>query len=90
MAEVVGHIYKKEFVSWQIADCNNYVANHCNYCNNCWKCKVCKKFSQECNVKGIKTFNVNKKWWSIDWKKQKNGESLPVLRFHDKKQFSVL
>ena len=90
MAKCVGFIESRESVLQQIADCNDYVAKHCYFCKNCWECKVTLKFNCECEKKGIRSYNSNKKWWSISWPQEKNGDHLPVLQFHDGKKNSFL
>ena len=72
--KLIGYIERKDSVLRQIGECNNYIATHCYYCKNCWQCRVTTKFNKEIIAKGIKTFNADKKWWSIDWSEEKNGE----------------
>ena len=84
MAVCIGFIEKRENVLAKISQSNDYVAMHCNFCKNCYKHKIIKGFKEEIRTKGIKTFNQDKKWWSIDWRKDKDGDNIPILKFHDR------
>ena len=84
MAVSVGFIEKREYVLSKISESNDYVATHCNFCKKCYKCKIIKGFKDEIRTKGIKTFNQDKQWWSINWRKDKDSDNIPISKFHDR------
>ena len=61
----------REEVLEKIGQCVDYVGLNCFYCNRCWFCHVTKVLQQQASKKGIKTFNSDIVWWSIDWYKGK-------------------
>ena len=63
----------------QYKDCVEWVSTNCYFCKECWKCDVTKTFGIEIEKKGFKTFNSEKRWWRLDWRKVKNEDPLPVL-----------
>ena len=65
----------RESILSQIERCVEYVSTHCYYCKNCWECKVTSRLQKQSNIKGLKTFNRQIKWWSIAW-----VDYLPVLK----------
>ena len=83
-AILVGYIQKRELVLEEITESNDYVVNHCYFCKNFWNCKVVSQFKKEIESKGIKTFNADKVWWGINWRKDQDRDPLPVLKFYDK------
>ena len=76
---IVGYITNRNEIESQLKSCIDFVSQKCYYCGNCWECQVTKTFQIEIEKKGFKTFNSEKKWWRLDWRKIKNGDSLPVL-----------
>ena len=75
-------IEKREEILKKIEECVDFVGDNCFYCNKCWHCRVTKMLQREASKKGLKSFNSDIKWWSIDWYKGKNGENLPKLNCH--------
>ena len=88
MAVCVGFIEKREYISKQITEANNYVASHCYFCKNCYQCKIVNGFKREMESKGFKTFNLEKQWWAINWRKDKQGDNIPVLKYSDRIKFT--
>ena len=79
----IGIIQKREYICKQITEGSDYVASHCYFCKNCYKCKMMRGFKLEMESKGFKTFNLDKEWWSIGWRKDNEGNFIPVLKYHD-------
>ena len=75
-------IEKRENVLQKINNCVEYVGLNCFYCNQCWYCQVTKTLQREASKKGIKTFNSDIDWWSIEWYRDKHGENIPILKYH--------
>ena len=45
-------------------------------------CCVTKKLQREAASKGIRTFNSDIDWWSIDWYVDENYENMPKLEYY--------
>ena len=74
-----GFIRHKDCVFKELLQCTEYIATRCYFCKKCWQCKVTREYQLELERKGFKTFNSEKKWWRIDWQKEKYNKPLPVL-----------
>ena len=75
-------IGKREDVLEKIDQAFDFVSLNCFCCNVCWHCNVVLKLRKESVRVGIKTFNSDIKYWSIDWEKNENGESMPKLTYY--------
>ena len=64
-------IDRRQEVLEQIDQCVEFVGLNCFHCNRYWYCHVTKTLQREASGKGIKTFNSDIAWWSIDWYKDK-------------------
>ena len=71
--EFCSMIIGKEYVLKEIQACVDYVCANCFFCDNCWKCLVTKKLQKEAAKKKLKSSEVG--WWSINWVKDKSGNS---------------
>ena len=76
---ICGYVINRDEIASQYKDCVEWVSTNCYFCGKCWKCDVTKTFKIEIEKKGFKTFNSEKRWWRLDWRKIKNGDPLPVL-----------
>ena len=88
MAACVGFIEKREYICKQITEANDYVASHCYFCKNCYQCNIVNGFKREMESKGFKTFNLDKQWWAINWRKDEQGDNIPVLKYYDRIKFT--
>ena len=88
MAVCVGFIEKREYISKQITEANNYVASHCYFCKDRYQCKIVNGFKQEMESKRFKTFNLEKQWWAINQRKDEQGNNIPVLKYCDRVKFT--
>ena len=75
-------IIEKRDVLEKIDQAFDFVSLNCFCCNICWHCNVVLKLLKESVRVGIKTFNSDIKYWSIDWEKNENGESMPKLTYY--------
>ena len=39
-------------------------------------------------VKDLKFFNLDKQWWAINWRKDEQGDNIPVLKYYDRIKFT--
>ena len=66
MAELFCIIEKREEILEKIDQAFDFVSLSCFFCNGCWRCCVARKLQKESVRVGIKTFNSDIKYWSID------------------------
>ena len=76
---ITGYITNRDEIQSNYKDCVDYVSTNCYFCGKCCECQITKTFKIEIEKKGFKTFNSEKRWWRLDWRKIKNGDSLPIL-----------
>ena len=76
---ICGYMICRDEIESQYKDCVEWVSTNCYFCKECWKCDMTKTFGIEIEKKGFKTFNSEKRWWRLDWRKVKNEDPLPVL-----------
>ena len=72
-------IEKREDVLKKTDQAFDFVSLNCFCCNICWHCNVVLKLRKESVRVGIKTFNSDIEYWSIDWEKNENSEYMPKL-----------
>ena len=82
MAELFCIIEKREEILEKIDQAFDFVSLNCFFCNVCWHCCVTRKLQKESVRVGIKTFNSDIKYWSIDWQKNENSEYMPKLTYY--------
>ena len=82
MAELFCIIEKREKILEKIDQAFDCVSLNCFFCNVCWPCCVARKLQKESVRIGIKTFNSDIKYWSIDWQKKGNSEYMPKLTYY--------
>ena len=68
-------IEKKEEILEKAFD---FVSLNCFCCNICWHFNVVVKLRKESVRVGIKTFNADIKYWSIDW----DSENMRKLTYY--------
>ena len=71
-------IEKREDILKKIEQAFDFVSLNCLCCNICWHCNVVVKIRKESVRVGIKTFNSDIKYWSIDW----DRENMPKLTYY--------
>ena len=76
-------IETREQIIDKIDQAVEYVGLNCFFCNVCWHCHVVRKLQKEVGRVGVKTFNSDLKYWSIDWYKNKNSEYIPKLVYYN-------
>ena len=79
MTELFCIIEKREEILEKIEQSFDFVSLNCFCCNICWHCCVVLRLRKESVRVGIKTFNSDIKYWSIDWEKNENSEYMPKL-----------
>ena len=71
-------IEKREEILEKIEQAFDFVSLNCFCCNICWHCNVVVKLRKESVRVGIKIFNADIKYWSIDW----DNENMPKLTYY--------
>ena len=74
---------KREEVLKMIDQSIEYFGLNCFFCNICWHCCVTRNLQTQAALKGIKTFNSDIKYWSIDWHKNNHNEYMPTLAYYN-------
>ena len=75
-------IEKREDILKKIDEAFDFISLNCFFCNVCWHCCVVRQFQKEVVRVGIKNSNSDKKYWSIDWFKNKHNEYMPKLTYY--------
>ena len=76
-------IEKREQILEKIEQAVEYVGLNCSFCNVCWHRHVVRELQKEAGRVGLRTFNSDLSYWSIDWYKNKEGEYMPKLVYYN-------
>ena len=82
MTELFCIVEKREEILEKIDQAFAFVGLNCFFCNVCWHCCVARELQKESARIGIRTFNSDIRYWSIDWQKNKNSEYMPKLTYY--------
>ena len=72
-------IETREQILEKIEQAVEYVGLNCFFCNVCWHCHVVRELQKEATRAGLRSFNSDLKYWSIDWYKNKDREYMPKI-----------
>ena len=83
MAHLFCIIEKREEILQKSDQAFEFVSINCFFCNVCRRCCVARELQKESSRIGIRTFNSDINYRSIDWYKNKNDEHMPKLIYYN-------